>query len=83
MVGLIAENTETDDIIHALNNSVASRTCGMVKRVRGEGPYMMTGGVAKNAGVAKEIERRLGAKLAIMEHPDLIGAIGAALFARG
>ncbi len=82
VVGLIAENTETDDIIHALNKSVASRTIGLVKRVRGEGPFMMTGGVAKNTGVAKEIERRLGQKLSIMEHPDLIGAIGAALFAR-
>lgn len=83
VVGLIAENTDTGDIIHALNKSVASRTCGMVKRVRGEGPFMMTGGVAKNAGVAKEIERRLGEPLRIMEHPDLIGAIGAALFAAG
>ncbi len=81
VVGLIAENTETGDIIHALNKSVAARTCGMVKRVRGEGPYMMTGGVARNAGVSKEIEGRLGASLSISEHPDLIGAIGAALFA--
>ena len=82
VVGLIAENAETGDIIHALDKSVASRTVGMVKRVRGAGPFMMTGGVAKNAGVAQEIERRLDAKLSIMEHPDLIGAIGAALFAR-
>ena len=81
VVGLIAENTETDDIIHALNKSVAARASGMVKRVRGTGPFMMTGGVAKNKGVAKEIERRLGERLTIMEHPDLIGAIGAALFA--
>ena len=82
VVGLIAENTAADDIIHALNKSVASRAIGLVRRVQGKGPYMMTGGVAKNTGVAKEIERRLGEKLAVMEHPDLIGAIGAALFAR-
>ena len=81
VVGLIAENTDTGDIIHALNKSVAARTSGMVKRVRGAGPYMMTGGVAKNAGVSKEIENRLGESLFIPEHPDLIGAIGAALFA--
>ena len=83
VVSLIAENTATSDIIHALDKSVASKTAGMVRRVQGKGPYMMTGGVARNEGVAKELEKKLGAKLAIMQYPDLIGALGAALFARG
>ena len=83
VVSLIAENTATSDIIHALDKSVASKTASMVRRVQGKGPYMMTGGVARNKGVAKELEKKLGAKLAIMQYPDLIGALGAALFARG
>lgn len=82
VVSLIAENAETSDIVHALDKSVAHKTCAMVRRVRGKAPYMMTGGVAKNQGVAKEIERDLKAPLSIMKHPDLIGALGAALFAR-
>ena len=81
VVGLIAENTGADEIVHALNKSVAMKTCGMVKRVRGAGPFMMTGGVARNSGVVREIEERLGEPLAITEYPDLTGAIGAALFA--
>ena len=81
VIGLIAENQETADIIHGLNKAVASRTMGMVKRARAEGPYMMTGGVAKNPGLAKEIEKRLEEPLRITEHPDLAGALGAALFA--
>ena len=80
VVSLIAENTDPSDIVHALNKSVAGRTCGMVKRVRGTGPYMMTGGVARNRGVAKEISDKLGEPLSIAEYPDLIGAVGAALF---
>lgn len=82
VVSLVAENSETNDIIHALDKSVAKKTRSMVKRVQGKAPYMMTGGVAKNKGVVKELERNLGAPLAVMEHPDLIGAIGAALFAQ-
>lgn len=82
VVSLVAENSETNDIIHALDKSVAKKTRSMVKRVQGKAPYMMTGGVAKNKGVVKELERDLGAPLAVMEHPDLIGAIGAALFAQ-
>ncbi|MDO4620617.1 MAG: acyl-CoA dehydratase activase [Lachnospiraceae bacterium] len=81
VVSLIAENTDPSDIVHALNKAVAGRTAGMVKRVHGEKPFMMTGGVARNLGVAGELEKKLGASLAISEHPDLIGAIGAALFA--
>ncbi|MEE3420968.1 MAG: acyl-CoA dehydratase activase [Lachnospiraceae bacterium] len=83
VVSFIAENVDTNDIVHALDASVASKTVSMVHRIHGDGPYMMTGGVAKNEGVAREIERRLGSPLAIMPHPDLIGALGAALTARG
>lgn len=82
VVSLIAENAETSDIVHALDKSVAHKTCAMVRRVRGKAPYMMTGGVARNEGVAKEIERTLKAPLSIMKYPDLIGALGAALFAK-
>ena len=82
VVSLIASNAQTSDIIHALNKSVASRTASMVRRVRGTAPYMMTGGVARNAGVVQEIEKLLGAKLIIPEDPDLTGALGAALYAR-
>ncbi len=83
VVSMIAENREAADIIHALDKAVASKTCSMVKRTGGQPPFMMTGGVANNPGVAKEIEKRLGTRLIIMEHPDLIGAIGAANFALG
>ena len=41
----------------------------------------MTGGVARNAGVAAELSASVGAPVKIAEHPDLAGAIGAALYA--
>ena len=42
---------------------------------------MMTGGVARNKGVVRELETRLGDSLFITDNPDLCGALGAALFA--
>jgi predicted CoA-substrate-specific enzyme activase len=83
VVSLIAENQDTADIIHGLNKSVASRTYGMVRRAQGRAPFMMTGGVACNPGVAEELRKFLGAPLMITEHPDLTGAVGAALSAAG
>ena len=81
MVSLIAQNKSRADIIHGLNESVASQTCTLCRRIGGEPVYMMTGGVSKNKGVAQAIERRLGAELRISEQAQLNGALGAALFA--
>lgn len=81
VVSLIAQDKTTADIVHGLNNAVASKTCALVKRVGGEGEYMMTGGVSKNKGVVDAIERRLGVKLSISDAAQLNGALGAALFA--
>ena len=82
VISLIAEDRETSDIIHGLNKAVAQRTYGLVQRVRGTGPFMMTGGVARNPGLVKEIEAKIGEPLSISDHPDLAGALGAAHFAR-
>lgn len=82
VISLIAENKSSDDIIHGLNKSVAAKTLSLAARTNHVPVYMMTGGVARNRGVAAEIERGLGEKLFIPDKPDLCGALGAALFAR-
>lgn len=43
----------------------------------------LTGGVAKNAGVAECLRRRLGVRLNIPPEPRIVGALGAALLAAG
>ncbi|WP_298021529.1 acyl-CoA dehydratase activase [uncultured Dysosmobacter sp.] len=81
VISLIADNHTDSDIIHGLNKSIAAKTASMVSRAKGTGPYMMTGGVARNKGVVQALEARLGENLYITDAPDLCGAIGAALFA--
>lgn len=81
VVSLIAQNRTPADIVHGLNRSVATKTCSLCRRVKGEENYMMTGGVSKNKGVVAEIEKILGVKLHISEKAQLNGALGAALFA--
>ena len=80
-ISLIADNHTDSDIIHGLNQSIAGKTAAMAARAKGQPPYMMTGGVARNRGVVQALEEKLGAKLFISENPDLCGALGAALFA--
>lgn len=81
VVSLIAQNKATDDIVHGLNKAVAVKTASLAKRVGGEAPYMMTGGVSKNQGLVKTLEEKLGAELIISDRAQLCGALGAALFA--
>ncbi|WP_270303980.1 acyl-CoA dehydratase activase [Baileyella intestinalis] len=81
VVSLIAKNKSADDIVHGLNKAVASKTGTLVARAGGTEKYMMTGGVSRNAGLVRALEKELGAKLFISPYAQLCGAIGAALFA--
>ena len=81
VVSLIAQNKNTDDIVHGLNKAVAAKTAALAKRVGGEEKYMMTGGVSKNRGLVKALEEKLETKLVISDRAQLCGALGAALFA--
>lgn len=81
VVSLVAQNKAVPDIVHGLDNSVAAKINSLVKRVKGQAPFMMTGGVAQNAGVVKAIEDKIGSRLVISDKAQLCGALGAALFA--
>jgi activator of 2-hydroxyglutaryl-CoA dehydratase len=43
---------------------------------------VLTGGVARNAGVARMLEERLGCAITVPDQAQLAGAIGAAFIAR-
>ena len=52
----------------------------LLKRVGLNPGYMMTGGVGKNPGVVAVLEEQRGEKLHIYEEPEIVGALGAALY---
>lgn len=81
VVSLIARSTAPADIIHGLNKSVAGKTAALARRTGGTAPFMMTGGVARNRGVVKELETALQAPVEVSEYSQLCGSLGAALFA--
>ena len=61
VVSLIADNHSAADIVHGLNQSVAAKTAALASRAGAKGPYMMTGGVARNRGVTEALEARQSA----------------------
>ncbi|GHU63535.1 bifunctional 2-hydroxyacyl-CoA dehydratase/activator domain-containing protein [Clostridia bacterium] len=81
VVSLIADGHSREDILNGLCQAVARRNEALLKRVSAEPPYMMTGGVARNAGVVKAFEALLNAPVYVPDEPELAGALGAAIFA--
>jgi len=81
VVSLIGADHKTADICKGLHVSIAKRITAQVKRVGLAEKVAMTGGVAKNIGVVKELENNLNCHLEISEEPQINGALGAAIIA--
>ena len=81
VISLIAINKEKADIADGVCHAIANKAFGLLRRVGMEPEFMMTGGVAKNPGVVRAVEEKIGSKLYICEEPEIVGATGAALYA--
>jgi predicted CoA-substrate-specific enzyme activase len=81
VISLLAEGCHKADIAAAIHQAIARRIINMVEKNRLKERVVMTGGVAKNIGVVRALEKKLGTSLLIPEEPQIIGALGAALVA--
>ncbi|NIR16794.1 MAG: CoA activase, partial [Desulfobacterales bacterium] len=57
------------------------RIASMVLRVGVEKDVVLIGGVARNPGFLPPLKRELNVEILIPEHPEYVGALGAALLA--
>lgn len=81
VISSLAHNIDVKNIVRGIHQSVASRVCGLASRVGVQDPVAMTGGVSRNSGIVRAIERELDKEVITSEKSQLAGAIGAALFA--
>ena len=83
VISLVGEGKPTDEIAAGIELSVAKRCFVMAKKAGATDRITLTGGCAKNDGLKKAIEQVLNLKVIDLPvDPQLIGAIGAAEFAR-
>jgi len=82
IISCISEGIPLEDIVAGLHDAIASRVAGMVRRLKIEPDVVFTGGVAKNIGVVKALEEKLGCEVFVPEEPLLSGATGAALLGK-
>jgi benzoyl-CoA reductase subunit A len=95
VVGLLQAGTPDNEIMAAYCSAMAHRITELLNRLGIEEKFAITGGIAKNAGVVKRLEKELGVKTAELGWYDpqmrdkglpfdtqIAGAIGAALFSQ-
>jgi predicted CoA-substrate-specific enzyme activase len=82
VVARLSEGAALADIIAGLHEAIATRIYGMLRRLKIEREVAMTGGGAKNIGLVKAMEAKLGFPVLVPPEPLLTGAIGAALLGR-
>jgi bzd-type benzoyl-CoA reductase Q subunit len=80
--GLIRRGWSRSSVLAAYCAAMARRVAELLGRVGVERDFAVTGGIAKNPGVVRRVERELGVEsLKTGTDTQLAGAIGAALFA--
>jgi predicted CoA-substrate-specific enzyme activase len=81
VISLLSKECNKADIAAAIHDAIARRISGMVNQVGLKEKVVMVGGVAKNNGVVRSLERMLGTTFLIPQEPQINGALGAALIA--
>ena len=84
VISLVNEGKGTSDILNALHHSLAKRVASLAKSIEVKEDVVMTGGVAKNAGVFNALSEALNVNMKSLDgaDPQIMGALGAALFAQ-
>jgi len=82
MLTKLAEGVSLNDVVAGLHEAIASRNVSMVSRLNIEREVVITGGGAKNKGLVRALEVKLGCPVLIPPEPLLTGAIGAALLGK-
>jgi predicted CoA-substrate-specific enzyme activase len=79
---LLMEGRSTSDIAAGINQAMARRVKMLAGRVGIKSDVGITGGVSKNVGVVKILQETLNTEFVeFPEDPQVMGALGAALFA--
>jgi len=70
------------NLVAGIHESVATRVASLVKKLNIEPDVAITGGGAKNIGLVKALEKKLGCPVLIPPEPLITGALGATILAK-
>lgn len=79
VISLLAHGADPNAILRGLHRSLIKRIVAMIHTVGLVSPLMLSGGVAKNIAIREMLEEETQIKVNLPQHPQLMGAYGAAL----
>jgi predicted CoA-substrate-specific enzyme activase len=82
VLALARQGVPAAEILAGLCDGVVERVTGLLRAVGVAEDFVISGGISKNVGVVRRIEARLGVASRIGFEPQIVGALGAALFAQ-
>jgi predicted CoA-substrate-specific enzyme activase len=82
VLALARQGVPTAEILAGLCDGIADRVKGLLRSVGVVEDFVISGGISKNIGVVRRLEEKLGVRSHISFEPQIVGALGAALFAR-
>lgn len=81
VISQLASGAEKENVARGVHHAVAKRVAGLAARIGIEKDVVMTGGVALNSGVVQALEKEMEVNISIVNNPQIIGALGAAIYA--
>lgn len=82
VTALLRRGLDKASVLSGLHTAISNRVYNLLRRVGVEPEFVITGGIARNIGVVKRMEEKVGLKALLPDEPQIVGALGAALFAR-
>jgi len=80
IISLVSRGEALADIAGSIHQSIVNRLITMANRIGISRPLCVTGGVAKNPGIVKRLEKALGFPITrVPEDPQIVAALGAAV----
>ena len=80
VIAKLAAGADIPSLIRGIDTAVAVKAAALVRKLGVSGPVYMSGGVARNTGVIRALEKELGVPVRASEIQQLNGAYGAALY---
>jgi (R)-2-hydroxyacyl-CoA dehydratese activating ATPase len=81
VVSLIGRGEDSRRVALGIHQSIVSRVSAMVRKIGVHERFVFAGGVAQNPCIQQLLAKELVVKLTIPENPQIVGALGAAIYA--
>ena len=82
VVSLIARGEDSHRVALGLHQAIVDRVGGMIRRTGVAERFIFAGGVAQNRCLQQLFSEALGVPITVPDQPQIVGALGAALYAQ-